>query len=78
MLAPEGEWSMLNTTRMHVKGMNSARDIRRLSDTLVDIQGVADIGVNDEQELVEVKFDPTKTDASALESALRQAGFEVG
>ncbi len=68
---------MLQSTRLHVRGMNTAADIRRLSDTLVAINGVADIGVNDEQELVEVKFDPQRTEAQALQSALRQAGFEV-
>lgn len=68
---------MLESLRLRVGGMDSVRDIRKLSDTLVRIQGVADIGVNDEQQMVEVKFDPGKTDPSALEFAVRQAGFDL-
>lgn len=68
---------MLNTTRLHVPGMNSAETTRQVSDSLVRVQGVADIGVNPEQGLVEVKFDPGKTDAEAVRNAIRQAGFQV-
>lgn len=57
--------------------MNSAETTRQVSDSLVRVQGVADIGVNPEQGLVEVKFDPGKTDAEAVRNAIRQAGFQV-
>lgn len=68
---------MLNSAQMHIAGMNSAESTRKVSDALVRVQGVADIGVNPDQGLVEVRFDAGKTNEAALQAAVREAGFQV-
>lgn len=68
---------MLKKTRFRVPGMNSARTTRAVSDALVVVQGVADIGVNTDEHVVEVKYDPEKTDPGAIASAIRQTGIEL-
>lgn len=60
---------MLKRTRLQVRPMNSADAIRRVSDALVQIQGVGDVGVNGEEGLVEVAFDPEKTTERQIHSA---------
>ena len=72
-----GGMQMLKTTRLHVPGMNSARTTRQVSDALVNVQGVADIGVDADRHIVEVKYDDGKTDKGAIEQAIRQAGVLV-
>jgi|GEM_PF-5491697 len=68
---------MLKQTRFRVPGMNSARTTREVSDALVNVQGVADIGVNADEHVVEVKYDPGKTDSGAIASAIRRIGIAV-
>lgn len=55
--------------------MKSAEAIRKVSDALVSIQGVADIGVNGEEGLLEVRFDPGKTSEEEIRSVVVQAGY---
>lgn len=66
---------MLEQTRLRIPAMDSAEATRKVSDALVNVQGVADIGVNPDERRVEVRFDPEKTDPEALRSAVRNAGF---
>jgi copper chaperone CopZ len=54
--------------------MKSSEEIRRVTDALVAVQGVADIGVNDCE--VEVRFDAGKTNEAAIRAALASAGHE--
>jgi copper chaperone CopZ len=68
---------MLRSARMQVRGMESAQAIRQVSDTLVGVPGVADVGVNGEAGLVEVRFDLEKTTAEQLKDVVRRAGFHV-
>lgn len=63
--------------RMNVWHMADVRTAQKASETLVKIQGVADIGMNVDEGYLEVQFDPKKTDESAIRSAMQQAGFEV-
>jgi len=66
---------MLRTAKMHISELNSARATRGVSDALVSVQGVADIGVNADRGFIEVKFDPTRTDENAIHEAIRRAGY---
>lgn len=66
---------MLQSARMHISEMNSARATRGVSDALVGVQGVADIGVSPDRGIVEVKFDPTRTDEASIHEAIRRAGY---
>jgi copper chaperone CopZ len=68
---------MLQSTRMQIPAMNSAESTRQVSDALVRIQGVADIGVDADQGVIEVRFDPEKTGMDAIRSAVAGAGFQV-
>lgn len=68
---------MLRKHRFRVPGMNSARTTRQVSDALVNVQGVADIGVNADEHVVEVKYDPGKTNPGALSSAISSTGILV-
>ena len=68
---------MLRKNRFRIPGMNSARTTRQVSDALVNVQGVADIGVNADEHVVEVMYDPGKTDAAALQLAIEQTGIMV-
>ena len=66
---------MLEQVRMRIPTMTSAEAIRQVRDALVAIQGVGDIGVSGEEGLVEVAFDPGKTSAGEIQSALGGVGF---
>ncbi len=66
---------MLSSTRMRIPTMRTAEATRQVSDVLVNVQGVADIGVNPDEGLVEVKYDSGKTQPEAMREALRRAGF---
>jgi copper chaperone CopZ len=68
---------MLISMRMQVPQMNSAATTRQVSDALVQVQGVADIGVNPDQGLVEIRFDPHKTSESAIRDVVQQVGLQV-
>lgn len=70
---------MLQSTTMKVTGMNSAHAIRAVSDALVAVQGVADIGVNGDQDpgTVQVKFDGGKTNEQAIREAVQRAGYSA-
>ena len=68
---------VLQSTTMRVPSMDSAHKTRTVSDALVRVQGVADIGVSPDQGIVEVRYDAGKTDEQAIRQAVQNAGFEV-
>jgi copper chaperone CopZ len=68
---------MLQSMRMKVPAMNTARETREVSDALTRVQGVADVGVKPDDRLVEVKYDPTKTDTHSIHDAVRKAGYAL-
>lgn len=71
---PGGD-EMLKNVRMRIPAMSTPEVIRQVSDALVAIQGVGDIGVSGEEGLVEVAFDPEKTSSGEIQSALGAVGF---
>lgn len=72
---PGVNFVMLSSTRMRIPEMKSVDTTRAVSDALVAVQGVADIGVDADQGLVEVRYDPGKTNEDQICDAVRQAGF---
>lgn len=74
-IAQRGGGLVLNQTKMRIPQMNSVGSTQKVSETLVQIEGVADIGVNPDEGLLEVMYDPQKTDEAAIRAALSKSGF---
>ena len=61
-----------------VDGMSCNRCASRVRSTLTAIDGVGDADVSLEQKRVVVHFDPHRTSAAVLASAINDAGFKPG
>lgn len=61
-----------------VDGMSCNRCASRVRSTLAAIDGVGDADVSLEQKRVVIHFDPHRTSADALASAISGAGFTAG
>lgn len=68
----------MNAIVIPVDGMSCNRCATRVRSTLTAIAGVGDADVNLEQKRVVVRFDPHRTSADALASAINDAGFKAG
>ena len=67
----------METVTMNVQGMTCGGCVASVTRVLKAVPGVADVAVTLTAGSAKVTFDPAKTGAPALKSAVEDAGFDV-
>ena len=62
---------------LHVTGMTCTACEQRIQRALAQVEGVVRSAADHRAAQVKVVFDPTKTSAEAVQSRIKQAGYEV-
>lgn len=62
---------------LHVTGMTCTACEKRVQRTLAQVEGVVRSAADHRAAHVEVVFDPARTSAEALQTRIKQAGYEV-
>ena len=63
--------------KLHVTGMTCTGCEQRIQRTLAQVEGVVRSAADHRAARVEVVFDPARTSAEAVQSRIKQAGYEV-
>lgn len=71
-------FARMSTITISVDGMSCHRCASRVQRTLAALDGVGDAEVSLEQKRVVIHFDPHRTSAGELASAIDEAGFKAG
>jgi copper chaperone len=67
----------METITMNVQGMSCGGCVASVTRVLKAVPGVTDVAVTLEPGAAKVTFDPAKTGAPALRSAVEDAGYDV-
>jgi copper chaperone len=67
----------METITMNVKGMSCGGCVANVTRVLKAVPGVADVAVTLEPGTAKVTFDPARTAAPALRTAVEDAGYDV-
>ena len=67
----------METITMSVKGMTCGGCVASVTRVLKSVPGVSDVAVSLSPGTAKVTFDPAKTAAPALKSAVEDAGYDV-
>jgi copper chaperone len=67
----------METITMNVQGMSCGGCVASVTRVLKAVPGVTDVAVTLEPGAARVTFDPAKTGAPALRSAVEDAGYDV-
>jgi copper chaperone len=67
----------METITMNVQGMSCGGCVASVTRVLKAVPGVTDVEVTLEPGAAKVSFDPAKTGAPALRSAVEDAGYDV-
>ena len=67
----------METITMNVQGMSCGGCVASVTRVLKAVPGVADVAVTLTPGVAKVTFDPAKTGAPALRSAVEEAGYDV-
>ncbi len=67
----------METITMNVKGMSCGGCVASVTRVLKAVPGVADVAVTLTPGVAKVTFDPARTAAPALRSAIEDAGYDV-
>ena len=67
----------METITMNVKGMSCAGCVASVTRVLKAVPGVAEVNVTLNPGAAKVTFDPARTAAPALRSAVEDAGYDV-
>jgi len=67
----------METITMNVKGMTCGGCVASVTRVLKAVPGVTDVGVTLSPGTAKVTFDPAKTQAAALRTAVEDAGYDV-
>jgi len=67
----------METITMSVKGMSCGGCVASVTRVLKAVPGVSDVAVTLDPAAAKVTFDPAKTGAPALRTAIEDAGYDV-
>jgi Cu2+-exporting ATPase len=73
--AANDERAPVAETSFRLGGLHCAACAQTLTEALEGVDGVVDVSVNAASEVASVRFDPTRTEASAFVSAVERAGY---
>ena len=67
----------MQTLTLHIDGMTCGGCVKRATNALLAVNGVAEARVSLENKNAEIRFDPSKTNAAALLEAVEDAGYDA-